>query len=157
MTQIELLLKSLDSAVNFELGEAFTDFPDADLWKRPDPRLLSFGELACHIAYGEATSILGESFESPVVQKDSRYYPYNIESQVEHSLTSAELFEEIKRIHAACREHILSEPREITDPSPLREGWTIGYVLEYMAFHTAYHTGQMYSVRHLLGHTTPDN
>jgi hypothetical protein len=39
------------------------------------------------------------------------------------------------------------------DPS----GFTYGSYLEYAVFHTAYHVGQMYSVRHLLGEQTPDN
>jgi uncharacterized damage-inducible protein DinB len=32
-----------------------------------------------------------------------------------------------------------------------------GEYLRYAAFHIAYHTGQMYSARHLLGEVTPDN
>jgi len=40
-------------------------------------------------------------------------------------------------------------------------GWppnqTYGAFLTYAAFHVAYQTGQMYSVRHLLGEETPDN
>ena len=35
--------------------------------------------------------------------------------------------------------------------------WTYRSFLEYLAFHVAYHTGQMYSARHLLGETPPDN
>ncbi len=40
-------------------------------------------------------------------------------------------------------------------------GWPPNYTydefLKYAAFHVSYHTGQMFSVRHLLGEATPDN
>ena len=47
------------------------------------------------------------------------------------------------------------------DPATLipncQSGFTYGEALEYAVFHIAYHTGQMYSVRHLLGDEPPDN
>jgi uncharacterized damage-inducible protein DinB len=40
---------------------------------------------------------------------------------------------------------------------PNRDDWAWGDTLQYMAFHIAYHTGQMYSARHLMGHETANN
>ena len=33
----------------------------------------------------------------------------------------------------------------------------VNSMLTYAAIHVAYHVGQIYTVRHLLGETTPDN
>jgi uncharacterized damage-inducible protein DinB len=67
------------------------------------------------------------------------------------------LYAEVKRVHEACKAHVLETRPDLTSTLPGREDWTWGYALEYMAFHIAYHTGQMYSVRHLMGHETSDN
>lgn len=156
MTNPELLIKSLDSAF-FELGEAFKDLPDADVWKRAHPSLLSVGELAVHIAYWEAQSFLGDSFESPLFAKAARYYTMNVTEPFALDLGASALHDEVKRIHEACKAALTSTEFEYDTPTPYREGWTWGYTLVYQAFHVAYYTGQMYSVRHLLGHETVDN
>lgn len=156
MSALAPLLKALDSA-HWELSEALKDLPDADVWNRAHPRLLSVGELAAHIGYGEAQSFLVADFSSPFLRQDVRYYPYTVDSQVNLNMTGADLQAELTRIHEACKEAIDAVSPAPEDPSPFREGWTWGYVVEYMAFHVAYHTGQIYSVRHMLGHETVDN
>lgn len=156
MANLDLLVKALDSAM-WELSEAFKGLPDADVWRRPDPRLLSVGELAGHIAYGEAQSFLGEGFDSPLAGPGFSYYAANVADPVSLSMGAEEVLAEVRRVHEACKAAILAEPRDTEEPSPFREGWTWGYVLEYQGFHVAYHTGQIYSVRHLLGHETVDN
>ncbi len=46
--------------------------------------------------------------------------------------------------------------KEKDDPYHVQwETW--GNLVQYQVFHVAYHTGQIYSVRHLLGHETEDN
>lgn len=156
MPSVELLAKALDSAI-FELGEAFKELPDADVWKRPDPRLLSVGEIAAHIGHWLARSFFGENFSSPLVTDAAQYYKSNVDKPFQLDLDAEEIFAEIKRIHEACKASIAANPPDSDAPNPHREGWTWGYVLEYQAFHIAYHTGQIYSVRHLLGHETVDN
>lgn len=151
----EEALKPLDSAI-WEMSEAFDGLRDEDVWVRVHPRLLSIGELASHVAYGEAVSVLG-TFESPLVIPAIRYYPVTMEEPVVASLGAAELYEEVKRIHEASRSFVLETRPDLESLSPHREEWTWSYVLEYMAFHIAYHTGQMYSVRHLMGHETNNN
>jgi hypothetical protein len=153
---MELLLKALDEA-HWELGEAFRDLPDADVWRRPDPRLLSIGEIAAHIGFGEAQSFIGEGFQSPLTAFACRYYTANVVEPVALELGASEVYAELGRIHEASKEAFFAAPREEDEINPYRGEWTWGYTLRYMAFHVAYHTGQIYSVRHLLGHSPPDN
>jgi len=149
--------RPLDSAI-WEMGEAFVDFPDADLWTRPHPALLSVGELAAHVSGWEARYFLGE-FESPFAPfvDQARYYPVTLEAPFRIEVSAAGLYEEIKRLHTLCRERFLADRPDLTALHPLRQDWTWAYTAEYTAFHIAYHTGQIYSVRHLLGHETADN
>ena len=117
---------------------------------------VSVGELAAHIAYGEATCFFGEDYDSPLVVAAARYYSSNVEAPFTLPIGAQAMYEEIKRIHAACKESYLANPHDSEEPNPLRgESW--GWTLEYQAFHFAYHTGQIYSVRHMLGHETVDN
>ena len=151
----EEAIKPLDSAI-WEMSEAFKGLEDGDVWVRADPRLLSVGELAAHVAYGEVKSFFTD-FESPLITDGARYYPITVAEPLILELGAEALYAEVKRIHEACKEKFLVERPELDSKSPYREGWTWAYVLEYAAFHIAYHTGQMYSVRHLMGHQTADN
>lgn len=153
---MDTLLTALDTAI-WELGEAFTDMPDADLWTRPHPKLLSVGELGGHIGYGlNKWMALGE-IESPLNEDELRYYPYTLEQPTQVALTSDEMYAEIKRVHELCKAAFAERNPSADDKHPVREEFTWGAALEYQVFHVAYHTGQIYSVRHLLGHETVDN
>lgn len=154
MTHAEAI-KPIDSAV-WEMHEVFEGLKDADVWVRADPRLLSVGELAAHVAYGEVSYFLGE-FESPLLTPSIRYYPHTLDSPLVLSLGAAELYAEVLRIHEACKAKFMQDLPDLADKNPYRDEWTWGYMMEYMAFHVAYHTGQMYSVRHLMGHETANN
>lgn len=68
-----MFLKAMNTAI-WKMGEACKRLPDGDTWLRADPRLLSFGELATHIAHWEAKSFFGDSFESPFLHAAARYY-----------------------------------------------------------------------------------
>jgi len=151
----EEAIKPVDSAI-WEMSEAFIDMPDADVWRRPHAKLLSFGELAAHVAYSEAEYLL-EGFASPLIDRNLRYYPYTVEQPVTLDMGAEALYAEVKRIHEAGKAAFLEAKPDLAANHPGRPDWTWGYTLEYMAFHAAYHTGQMYSVRHLLGHETADN
>lgn len=151
-----MLLKALDNA-HWELSEAFHGLDDADVWRRAHPGLLSVGELAAHIAYGEAVSFFGADFESPLLTPLARYYKANVGEPFELPMGAKALFAELQRVHEACKAAFLANPHDSEEPNPLRGEWTWGYTIEYQAFHVAYHTGQIYSVRHLLGHETVDN
>lgn len=154
MTHLEVL-RPLDDAI-WEMSEAFDGMPDADLWVRPHPRLLSVGELAAHVGYGEICW-LHAGFESPFGHESLRYYDHTIATPFSAPMSAEQVYAEVKRIHEACRSRILEALPNMDDVHPDRDDWTWGYTFRYMAFHIAYHTGQMYSVRHLLGHETSDN
>lgn len=155
MEKLEFLIKNLDCAI-WELSEAFRDFPEEDLWKRPSPELLSVGELAVHIAYGELNTFFPD-MSTELNIRTSSYYPYNLPNQVVLNLTSQQLFEEVKRVHEACKAKMLEMNPNLSERNTNRPDWTWEYSFIYQGFHIAYHTGQIYSVRHLLGHVTPDN
>ncbi len=155
MTEQEILLKALNTAI-WELGEAFTDFPDEEFWKRPHARLLSAGEIATHIAFWEANSF-DKSFDTPLKNAAGEYYNSNVDAPFELSLGAKDLYAEIKRIHEACISTMSAHSHDLDSGNPNREGWTWRTTLEYQAFHIAYHTGQIYSVRHMFGHQTVDN
>lgn len=148
-------LRPLDSAI-WEMSEAFQGLPDADVWVRPHPRLLSIGELGAHVAYGMWTH-LRPALESPLIHEAARYYPHAVPRPFALAMGAEALYAEVQRVHAACRDHVLRVAPDLAAPLPQRNEWTWGYALEYTAFHAAYHTGQMYSVRHLMGHETADN
>ncbi len=151
----EEAVRPLDSAI-WEMSEAFEGLRDEDVWVRAHPRLLSVGELAAHVAYGEALYFLG-GCDSPLVTEEIRYYPVTIQSPVTLDMTAEELYNEVKRVHRSCKEKFLQERPNLDEKCPFRDEWTWAYMIEYMAFHIAYHTGQMYSVRHLMGHETNNN
>lgn len=156
MANLDLLMRALDTAV-WELSEAFKGLPDEDVWKRADPRLLSVGEVAAHIAYWEAQSFLGDSLQSPLFVPEARYYTGNQPEPFSTSLGAQEVFAELKRVHEAARASFAATPHDSEEKNPYREGWSWGQAVEYQVFHISYHTGQIYSVRHLLGHTPVDN
>ncbi len=77
-----------------ELAIALNGTPDGDLWTRPNPRLLSVGELAGHVAFWEAVRAEGMGnkpdvaqlrIKSPLVDPGFHYYthlvdkPYRVE------------------------------------------------------------------------------
>jgi hypothetical protein len=148
--------KALDAAV-WELGEGFKEFPEADLWLRPHPKLLSVGELAAHVGYWEGFSFLGPDHVSPLNQSRASYYLNHVESPFSLDLTPEQVYTEVKSIHERGKAQFFAEPRDLDASSSFRTEWSWRTLLEYQAFHVAYHTGQIYTVRHLLGHQTVDN
>jgi len=151
----EEALAPIDSAI-WEMSEAFIGLRDADLWVRPHPRLLSVGELAAHVAYGEIRW-MHPGLESPFNTQAVDYYLRSVEKPFRLEMSAEEIYAEVKRVHEACKQHVLETRPDLTAKLPQREDWTWGYTLQYMAFHVAYHTGQMYSARQLMGHETADN
>jgi uncharacterized damage-inducible protein DinB len=172
MATLSPLIEAWDEAYR-EFAIAMGGLSDEDLWKRPHPRLLSVGELAGHIAYGQAIWVFGDGsnrpnpeqlpIRSPLIDHAYRYYT----SMVEHAspqtpntqhptppLNATQVLEEVLRIHEAAKAAVAGKGLEDPCPSHWR---TWGNLVQYQVFHVAYHTGQVYSVRHLLGHETEDN
>ena len=183
---IEAYLKLLELGY-YEVTFAFEGLSDEHVWKRPAEGLLSVGELAGHLAYWEAVRLASEGQESdpaerpvnspladhqfqdvarcrvrsPLIDHRFSYYPTTLATppSEEHlSMTAQQVCQELLRVHTEAVAHLKAlNP----DPESQAIGWppnhTYGAFLEYLVFHIAYHTGQMYSARHLLGESTPDN
>jgi len=172
---LEAYLKVLELGW-YEVTFAFEGLADENVWKRPAEGLLSIGELAGHIAHWEAVRLAGEGADleehaaldlakcrisSPLIDKRFAYYPNTIATSPseEHlAMTAEQVCKEMVRVHQEAVAHLKALNPELDSTPP---GWsshnTYGEFLRYLTFHIAYHTGQMYSVRHLLGDTTPDN
>ncbi|CAN5593856.1 hypothetical protein BH11ARM2_BH11ARM2_04890 [soil metagenome] len=153
----------------FELGEAFKGLADENVWKRPAGPLLSVGELAGHIAYWEAVRFAGEGgspwpdpakcrVKSPLIDARFAYYTHTVEaSPAALALSADQVHAELLRVHQESLANLKAlNPNPESEPPGL-PGWTYRESLKYTVFHVSYHTGQIYSVRHLLGEQTPDN
>jgi uncharacterized damage-inducible protein DinB len=165
MLQTYLNLLDLDY---FELAEAFKGLKDEHVWKRPAAELLSIGELAGHVAYWEATRFSGEGtdlakcrVQSPLIDARFAYYPTTLGTIPTGShleLGAEAVGAELQRVHAETASSLRELNPDLEAIVPGWSGhWTYRESLKYTIFHVAYHTGQMYSIRHLFGETTPDN
>jgi hypothetical protein len=172
---VEAYLKVLETGY-YEVQFAFEGLADEHVWKRPAEGLLSVGELAGHIAYWEAVRLAGEGADleghvapdlakcrvrSPLIDHRFAYYPATIAtppSEGHRAMTAPQVYQELLRVHKEAVAHFKAlDPDLDSAPPGWSPGWTYRSFLEYLAFHVAYHTGQMYSARHLLGETPPDN
>ena len=162
MSTLAPLIEAWDEA-HREFGIALGALPEEDLWKRAHPRLLSVGELAGHIAYWQAVWTMGGGndrpdldqfpIKSPLLNHAFRYYTTNVDHASAVELSTAQVLAEVTRIHVAAKGALVDKGKD--DPHPQWGTW--GGLIQYQVFHVAYHTGQVYSVRHLLGHETEDN
>jgi hypothetical protein len=170
---LDTYLKALDLCY-FEVTEAFKGLADEHVWKRPEGGLLSVGELAGHVAYWEAVRFGGAGKDgssspdlstckvtSPIIDPRFAYYSTTIATHPseEHlAMTAEQVLTELMRVHQEAMALLKALNPNLEAQAPW---WSprsnYGELLRYVAFHVAYHTGQMYSVRHLLGEVTPDN
>ena len=155
MSSIQPLLNAWDEG-HRELGIALEGISTEDLWKRAHPRLLSVGELAGHVAYWQAewTQTHDASGPSPLLNPGFRYYTSSVGEPTVLDMDASTLFAEVMRVHEIAR--ATAAANEIESQCPGQWG-TWGVLVTYQGFHVAYHTGQIYSVRHLFGHETEDN
>ena len=158
---LEHYLAELELAY-FELGESFKGLADENVWKRPASGILSVGELAGHIAYGEANRLAGNGvLTSPLIDPRFRYYDTSVStppSAEQLGMTAADVHAELVRVHEAAVVRLKDRNVDLSGPAPENSpGETFGEMLQYMIFHVGYHVGQIYMVRHLLGEETPDN
>lgn len=167
---LETYLSVLDMGY-FEVTEAFQGLADESVWKRPAEGLLSVGELAGHVAYWEAVRMAGAGedpekpdldqcpVKSPLLDHRFAYYPTTIAdppSEEHLALTAEQVCRELLRVHQESTAHLRARNPDLASTPPFWHS-TLDTYLKYAVFHVAYHTGQMYSARHLLGEETPDN
>jgi hypothetical protein len=157
----------------YEVKFAFEGLADENVWKRPAEGLLSVGELAGHIAFWEAVKLAPEGpqdesetprsqISSPLVDPRFRYYQptlASLPSEEQRAMTADQVCAELLRVHEEAVSHFKTLAPDPDTPVPAHIPYmrTYGPMMRYMAFHIAYHTGQMFSVRHLLREQTPDN
>jgi hypothetical protein len=163
MSTLEPLIAAWDEG-HREFAIALNGLNDEDLWKRAHPKLLSVGELAGHVAYWQAVWTLGDCtpdpdltqmpLQSPLLNRAFRYYTGTVEEPVCLEIGTARVLEEISRVHEAANAAVRDKSLDEAYPGMWK---TWGNLVQYQVFHVAYHTGQAYSVRHLLGHETEDN
>ncbi|MBL8061049.1 MAG: DinB family protein [Chthonomonas sp.] len=157
---LSTLLKLWDTAV-WEFSLVFEDLSDEDVWRSPQAGVPSVGVQACHLARSENSSF-GQSVESPLDIDGMGYFPYDPKAPLPIHLAAAEVFAEYERVHKAAIAWIHARGFALSDPyeNPKfenHEGMTWGDRIEYMPFHVAYHTGQAYMARHIMGHDTTEN
>ena len=174
---MEAYLELLEEAY-YEIKFAFDGLADENVWRRPAEGLLSVGELAGHLAYWEAVKLAGDCggtepdlakcrVSSPLIDGRFQYYPRTIAtppSEQQLAMTAQQVCDELLRVHQEAVAHFKTLNTGLESPVPggppvFTNGavLTYGAVLKYASFHVAYHTGQMYSARHLLGDETPEN
>lgn len=149
-------------AAHWEFSLVFENLADDDLWRRADPRLLSVGELVCHVVYWQLNYANkldpAAGLDSPLRREEARYYLSSVDVPLRLDLTVAEAARELDRVHNATAAVFLASDLDGEAPMPFEgPGRTMGEFADYMLFHVAYHTGQAFSVRHLMGHRTNDN
>lgn len=163
MSKLDVLIEAWDEG-HREFAIALEGLADEDLWKRPHTRLLSIGELAGHVAYWQGVWTMGGGndrpdldllpVKSPLLNHAFRYYTTNVDHAFEVSMGVAQVLAEVSRIHVAGKAAVAENCQ---DDSKAGQWGTWMNLIQYQVFHVAYHTGQAYSVRHLLGHTPEDN
>ncbi len=159
--EVKELVNAWDDA-QWEFSLVFEGLSDADLWKRAHPKLLSVGELAGHVCHWEAV-MWGEetdavAIKSPLVDKRFSYYTTSAADEpVVLDLTVAQVLEEMKRVHEEAKAAVIAQDPNLEESLPSNEKVKWANWLRYRSFHVAYHCGQAYSVRHMMGHTTTDN
>jgi hypothetical protein len=172
---LETYVSQLELAY-FELGEAFKGLKDENVWKRPAEGVLSVGEVAGHMAYWGALRLVGDggcseddptwglaslSIRSPLIDPRFRYFTNNLQyspSAEQKAMTAEQVWKELQRVYTGAI--ALFKERNVDlagHPPTCPPEYSYEELLKYQAFHVAYHAGQIYLTRHLLGEETVDN
>lgn len=80
---------------------------------------------------------------SELIDEAFRYYPTQLSEPVTLALDAGQVASEVARIHKEARSALLALDPTPEDPfpGPFQASWA--QCLQYMAFHLAYHTGQI--------------
>ncbi len=154
----------------FETDLLFEGLSEANLHRRPAPTLLSVSEHAAHVTRSEASIfnryLFGQSRDSLddclFRRPEFGWPPTMVEGPVNPELARLsvhEVKEEYLKQHARC--YALAQTLELPADHGFDDDWTrvrtVRDRLRIAAYHVAYHAGQIYTVRHLLGEETPEN
>lgn len=154
-----------------DLQPAFDGLHPDNLHRRPAPNCPAISEIAAHLAYDEAMivmELLGKrdpsewNIDSPLVDATYAWLPDILGAEVSAGLKAlgpTDVYREVKRVHDLMFERTAA--LDLPANFKIREGdtvWaTVAGRLIYCAYHAAYHIGQIYQTRALLGEATPDN
>ncbi len=154
----------------FETDLAFRGLSEENLHRRPSPCLLSVSENVAHVARSEASIVyrylLGQQPDAwaDCLFREAQFGwpPTMLEGPVSPELvrmSSPDVMAEYLRQHERC--YAMARDLKLPADHLFTDGWdricTVRDRLRIAAYHVAYHTGQIYSARHALGETTPDN
>ena len=164
----EVYLSLLQMVYDDDVIPSFEGLADENVWKRPAEGLLSVGEIAGHMAYWQTVRLAGEGedmdkckVKSLLIDKRFRYYTSTVDTQPNEqqlAMTASQVCSELIRVHEETKAQFKALNPDLDSSIPGLDAWqTYGFSLKYMIFHASYHVGQIYSARHLLGETTPDN
>jgi hypothetical protein len=168
---LEAYLQVLEEGY-YEIDISFEGLANDNVWKRPSDRLLSIGEIAGHIAYWEAVKFAGEggkpepdlskcTVSSLLIDRRFSYYTTTITTsptEQHRAVTADQVRSELLRVHNQSLAHFKARNPDLDScPPGWSPKWSYRAFLTYAAFHVAYHTGQIYSARFLLGDVPPDN
>ena len=154
----------------FETDLLFEGLSESNLHRRPAPNLLAISEHVAHVARSEASIfdryLFGRSRESLddclFRRGEFGWPPTMLEGSVNPELASMTVhgvMDEYLKQHARC--YALAKTLALPADHVFDDDWirvpSVRERLRIAAYHVAYHAGQIYSVRHLLGEVTPEN
>ncbi len=110
---------------------------------------------------GEGEDLAKCRISSPLIDQRFRYHTTTLATPPTErhlAMTAEQVCRELLRVREEALAHFKAlNPDPDTRIPGCPTGFTYGEYLEYAVFHISYHTGQMYSARHLVGEETPDN
>jgi hypothetical protein len=169
MGEIQTLLKFWEFSY-LDVSNALKDVQEEHLHVRLEPNALAISEIVAHISYCEAQAILSIllgkpkerwGIQSPLFD-DRNWYPPEILARPIRSelqaLSISDVATEFNRVHEFVR--AAAQGYDVPAATELKGAWgnepTVRSHLSYVGYHVAYHVGQIYLTRHLLGETTPE-
>ncbi len=154
-----------------DLDMAFEGLSLDTLHHRPNQNTISIAEIAAHTVYSEASIILRyllgvpkEDWGDHLMLRDPYGWPPTILEHPPKPELLAMNPQEVKQSWRDQHQRILTA-LDGYDKGPdhrFQDEWSeaapdVETRLRFAAYHVAYHIGQIYTIRHILGEDTPDN
>ena len=157
------------SYVDFDM--AFDGMSVETLHRRASPASISIAEMAAHTVYSEASIILRYLLGIPKEEWGDHFMlrdPYGWPPRILESPPRPELLKmSVEEVKQAWMEHhrvFVQRLQNFELPADHRfnDEWSdaapdVETRLRFAAYHVAYHIGQIYALRQVLGEETPDN
>lgn len=154
----------------FETDLLFEGLNPENLHRRPAPNLLAVSEHVAHVVRSEASIIARFLLGQPESEWSKRqlckklfgWPPTMLESPIDAELATmsvSDVFAAYVEQHE--KNYQLVSTLELTAAHMFEDDWdrckTVRDRLRIAAYHVGYHSGQIYTTRHLLGEDTPEN